>query len=232
MEFYRFQPINKLTLQNLNNQKNWVADPYEFNDPFEFSLYEEIMIDEYGDYRFLNIEEKANAMKFKEAINDYGVVCYSSNCYNNLLWSHYADNHKGMCLVFNVSQKNEKDLLKVNYQENFPEVNLIDGLDSNDEIIKIVTTKSKEWEYEKEYRQVFLFKNMLYEYPGELSEIIFGCRTPIEDIKMVASIAVNNNPKLIISKMHLDHSRYSLGKASIGDNKKIPNVWSKPNVRF
>lgn len=33
MKYYRFQQINKLTLQNLNNQVNWVADPYLFNDP-------------------------------------------------------------------------------------------------------------------------------------------------------------------------------------------------------
>ena len=42
MKFYRFQSINKLTLQNLTNQQNWVADPYEFNDPFEFSFHDEI----------------------------------------------------------------------------------------------------------------------------------------------------------------------------------------------
>ena len=231
-KFYRFQSINKLTLQNLNNQKNWVADPYEFNDPFEFSLHENIHVDETGDFRPLNQTEKTNVTKFKNSINQYGVVCYSSDFYNNLLWAHYGDNHKGMCLVFNVSEEEKSGLYKVNYQEKFPEINLTDDANTHEEIKTIVTTKSIEWKYENEYRQIFVMKNFLNKYPGELIEIIFGCRTPFEDIKMVTNIAVSKNQNIVISKMHMDTSRYSLCKASIGNNKEIPELWSINGLRI
>ncbi|MEK8179921.1 DUF2971 domain-containing protein [Flavobacterium buctense] len=232
MKFYRFQSINKLTLQNLTNQNNWVADPFEFNDPFEFSLYDSVLIDENGDFRNLNHIEKANVMKFKDSINEYGVVCYSSDSTNNLLWAHYADNHKGMCLVFDVPKEKEDGIYKVKYQERFPEINLTDDANSHEEIKTIVTTKSIEWKYENEYRQIFIMKNMLYEYPGILVEIIFGCRTPYEDIKMVTNIAVSKNPSIKISKMHMDKTTYSLGKVTIGNNTVIPEFWRINGLRI
>ena len=232
MEFYRFQTINKLTLQNLTNQKNWIADPYQFNDPFEFCLFDNIHIGENGKSKFLNQDEKNNVEKFKSSINKYGVVCYSSSYINNLLWAHYGDNHKGMCFVFDVSKENENNLYKVNYQERFPIINLTDNANTYEEIKTIVTTKSIEWKYENEYREVFNNKNMLYEYPGELVEIIFGCRTPLEDIKMVANIAVSKNPKILISKMTMQDSSYNLIKVTIGDNKSIPKFWEINDLKI
>ena len=230
MKFYRFQSINKFTLQNLTNQNNWVADPFEFNDPFEFSLYDSISIDENDNHRNLNYIEQANVIKFKDSINEYGIVCYTSEFSNTLLWAHYGDNHKGMCLVFDVV--NEDKLYKVNYQERFPEINLTDDANTHEEIKTIVTTKSIDWKYENEYRQVFIMKNMLYKYPGELVEIIFGCRTPYEDIKMVSNIAVSKNKNVKISKMHMDKARYSLGKVTIGDNTLIPKFWRINGLRI
>ncbi len=232
MKLYRFQAINKLTLQNLNNQKNWIADPYEFNDPFEFSLYDKLFIDSFGDSRPLTENETLNINKFRDEINNYGVVCYSSDFTNNLLWSHYGDHHKGMCLVFEISDEIKEKIHKVNYQERLPEINLTDDANTFDEITTIVTTKSKEWKYENEYREVFINKNMNYKYPGELVEIIFGCRTPFEDIKMVTNIAVNKNQKILISKMVMSNSQYCLGKMQIGDNTKIPEVWKLKNLKI
>jgi hypothetical protein len=159
MKFYKFQKINKLTLHNLTNQKNWISDPYDFNDPFEFSFYDRLLI-ENEKFRYLNFEEKKQAEMFKIEISKFGVICYSTNWYNILLWSHYADNHKGMCLVFEVSEENINNLHKINYQNNFPEINYLDNLNTREEIIKIVTTKSIEWEYESEYREILRYKTV------------------------------------------------------------------------
>lgn len=232
MKFYRFQSINKITLQNLTNQKNWVADPYEFNDPFEFSFHDNILIDKNGNFKNFSIAEKANVMKFKDSINEYGVICYSSDYSNNLLWAHYGDNHRGMCLVFDVPKEKENGLYKVNYQELFPDIDLTDDANSHEEIKTIVTTKSIEWKYENEYRQVFIMKNMLQEFPGELVEIIFGCRTPYDDIKMVTNIALSKNPNIIISKMHINSSGYNLVKVTISNAKEIPEHWSINGLRI
>lgn len=233
MKFYRFQSINKYSLQNLTNQKNWISDPFGFNDPFEFSFYDDILIDnEKDEFRYLNPIEKKQAEVFKNKINEFGVICYSSDCFNILLWSHYADNHKGMCLVFDVSKNNIHKLHKVNYQNQFPNVNLLDDLNSRDEIIKIVTTKSTVWNYENEYREILTNKNTHYKYPGKLTEVIFGCRTPYEDIKMVSNIAVSKDDKIKISRMSIDSLGYSLTKGTNNSNIDFPSFWKNSNLKL
>ena len=233
MKFYRFQSINKLTLLNLTNQKNWISDPFGFNDPFEFSFYDNVLIDNDKDeFRYLNPIEKKQAEIFKNKINEFGVICYSSDSFNILLWSHYADNHKGMCLVFEVLKKDIHKLHKVNYQNQFPDINLLDDLNSRDEIIKIVTTKSNEWNYENEYREILTNKNAHYKYPGKLTEVIFGCRTPFEDIKMVSNIAVSKDDKIKISRMHIDSLSYSLTKGTNNSNKNFPTFWETNNLKL
>jgi hypothetical protein len=224
MKYYRYQTINKQTILNLNNQRNWVADPLQFNDPYEFSLFEHEYQDDVGDIIRMNSEEIEVVNNYKEKIKDLGVICYSSNQCNLLLWAHYADNHNGMCLVFDVDNTKEK-LYNISYQDRFPDVDLTGDSEDYVEIIKIVTTKSADWKYEQEYRQVFIMKNILYEYPGKLVEIIFGCRTPFDDIKMVSNIAVSKNPGILISKMIMERNYYHLIKETAEINTEIPINW-------
>ena len=231
MRLYRFQAINKLTIQNLAKQKNWIADPYNFNDPFEFSLCDGFFLEAKG-FRKMNRTEMENTKKIQDTVNKFGVVCYSVEPINNLLWAHYADCHKGMCLVFDVPKGKEGLLNKVKYQLGFPKIDLSNEAKKDEEFRKIVVTKSKEWEYENEYRQIFYDKNIHYEYPGNLVEIIFACRTPIEDIKMVTSIATNNDQNIIISKMHIDQFQYKLLKSTIGKNREIPKLWDTIGMRI
>ena len=35
-----------------------------------------------------------------EKIEDYGIACFTTKNDNTLLWSHYADEHQGICLEF------------------------------------------------------------------------------------------------------------------------------------
>lgn len=231
MKYYRFQPINKLTLQNLNNQVNWVSDPYLFNDPFEFSHQSNFHLDENGKVKYVQGEELKNLEQIRERIKEYGVVCYSKDYQNNLLWSHYADNHSGMCLVFDIELENSNGLYEVNYTEQFPMIDLSDKEKIHEEILRIVTTKPKEWAYEQELRQVYIMKNMKYEYQGKLVQIIFGCRTKLDDIKMVANIARRYNPEIEISRTYPQPNTYKLATGTIPIGSTIPEYWL-PNINI
>jgi hypothetical protein len=231
MKFYRYQAINKLTLQNLSNQKNWVADPFEFNDPFEFSLIDKYNYTSEGNVEPLEKQQLDRIKKIQNEISEFGVVCYSSDYINNLLWAHYADNHKGMCLVFDIPEEDVPSLYKVSYSKKYPFVGF-ENRESYEEIIPVVTNKSIDWAYEKEYRQVFYRKNILNEYPGELIEIIFGCRTPFDDMQIVRDIAVSKIKEIEISKMHLSQNQYQLMKGTTGNNKKIPEFWKIKNIKI
>jgi hypothetical protein len=232
MKFYRYQAINKLTLQNLSNQKNWVADPFEFNDPFEFSLIDKFNYSTEGKIEPLEKQQLERIQEIQDEISEFGVVCYSSDYINNLLWAHYADNHKGMCLVFEVPEEKVPSLYKVSYSKKYPLVGINENTEGYKEIIPVVTNKSIDWAYEKEYREVFIMKNMLNEYPGQLIEIIFGCRTPFDDIQIVRDIAVSKNKEIKISKMHLSENQYQLMKGTTGNNNKIPEFWKLKNLKM
>lgn len=227
MKFYRYQQINKLTLRNLSRGENWISDPKGFNDPFEFNIISDYLYDSSG-IKHLTVDERIIKDKIKELINGFGVVCYSTNDKNGLLWSHYGDNHKGMLLVFEAPE--ETKIRKVTYQNTIPEIDLDINADILKEALKICTTKSEIWDYEEEYRQISRIKNTYYPYPGKLNEIIFGCRTNYEDIKIVASIAREFNPEIIISKMCLGSNSFQLAKMTIGDNNEIPELWRKTNT--
>lgn len=232
MKFYRYQTINKLTLQNLSNQKNWVADPFEFNDPFEFCLIDKFHYTTAGTIEPLKKQQLERIRKIQNEISEFGVVCYSSDYLNNLLWAHYADNHRGMCLVFEVPGEKVPSLYRVSYSKNYPHVGTKENPEGFEEIIPVVTNKSIDWAYEKEFREVFLMKNILNEYPGKLIEIIFGCRTLFDDMQIVRDIAVSKNREIKISKMHLSENQYQLNKGTTGNNENIPKFWKIKNLKI
>lgn len=77
-----------------------------------------------------------------------------------LLWSHYANSHKGYCIEYNsidILKQFQHFLLPVIYQENYLQTGISDianPVAPFDLAIKSITTKSIEWKYEQEWRIV------------------------------------------------------------------------------
>ena len=112
----------------------------------------------------------------------FRMAALSSTCDNPLLWAHYADSHRGVCLGFRVERSIDlKALLEVKYQDTPP---VWRGEDS-DLIQKIFCTKWSHWEYEKEWRAVATDKEYIELASGVLETVIFGVRTSKEDQEWV-----------------------------------------------
>lgn len=72
--------------------------PSETNDPYEFRP---ITPNEPE-------EKKQEAIKqYKDEISKYGFLSFSSNPYSSVMWAHYSDNHKDLCLEFTLIIKNK-----------------------------------------------------------------------------------------------------------------------------
>lgn len=89
-----------------------------------------------------------------ELRNKYGTFCCSKNNSNILMWSHYADNHKGVAIIFDSSRfraSNDERILfrKVKYKSQRPHIS-IGSIKEPD----VFFTKSSLWKYEEEYRSV------------------------------------------------------------------------------
>lgn len=116
----------------------------------------------------------------------FRIICLAGNCKELLLWSHYADSHKGFCLGFDASHDDEfGGALQVLYSDTLPTVDFFDR-DPTTALTSMVLTKAKSWAYENEYRLVapkefipgyFRREGDQFKFPPDrLVEVIFGCQ--------------------------------------------------------
>ena len=224
MLLYRYQPINKFALENLILKKNWASSVKYFNDPFEFSLRSNITLTQEGKIEYITPAMNDIREGIHDHINKLGVVSYSAEEYNSLLWSHYSNNHKGMCLVFEIKEEQKAELFKVSYENEIPKLDFKE----DEDLKEILITKSTVWRYENEYRQIFRGSEKHYIYPGELVEIIFGCQTTSKDIEVIFKIIESTyESQMTVSKMFIQQDTFLLGKSSFGYKKEsqVPKWW-------
>ena len=120
----------------------------------------------------------------RELLKRYGkgVCCFSSVYNNPLLWSHYGDQHNGLCIGYNLTRNPEPRLHKVTYGgSRIVPTSLInravtdrdqEAIDLLDEYILL--RKASPWRYEREWR---LFGHHgLQDSPLRMVEITFGLR--------------------------------------------------------
>lgn len=79
----------------------------------------------------------------------YRIYCLSARSDAQLMWGHYADHHRGVCLEFDVRTRDFSSAIQVNYNAAYPAYSLADKTD-----ISPFHTKSSDWAYEDEYRLI------------------------------------------------------------------------------
>lgn len=99
---------------------------------------------------------------------------------NPLMWAHYADGHKGICIQYKIKPVNlidEKNklirLYEVNYDKPFP-------LDGNIPFLDALCVKGDFWRYENEVRLIMYSRKQLSDYYSqdgyEIEAVYMGCR--------------------------------------------------------
>ena len=116
-----------------------------------------------------------------------GICCFSEKRDNILMWAHYANQHTGFCLEFDIDNDFFKPItcaIKVEYDAIWPELNVM-RLDSYPEgkVGKKLLIKANDWEYEQEWRIVDHKKGPgIQNFPeNALSGVILGCRISQEN---------------------------------------------------
>lgn len=130
-------------LDNLRRRRLKIATIDDLNDPFEL-----LAVD-------LSPPELRSAFReFKrEFIKKYGLLCFSQNWHNPVQWSHYAEKHRGLCLVFDVPPAT---VTRVSYKRKklFSDetARMLDSTPSHADVLRLLTTKYQHWHYEEEVR--------------------------------------------------------------------------------
>ena len=204
------KPPKCYTLNILRNCRLWAAKPEHFNDPFDCDLEisvgitEDVMLESMrqrgdsesaiaqykasklgADGKFIPEERRRVDNSIQELIKEsrhMGVICLSEVCDSILMWSHYAENHKGVCFEFIRAEDNDLGDLElcspVKYDRHYPIIDLGRLLLNQDgETLKIMMqTKSSEWAYEKEWRLITLDGDNKCPLPGPISRVILGAK--------------------------------------------------------
>jgi len=150
------------------------------------------------------IEKFSNAMA-RGIPEKYRVYCLSTKPDCELMWAHYANKHRGICLEYNCSTPMFCEAYKISYSKTYPVFKIYNS-QAEDNLMPLVT-KSAAWAYEDEYLLIsqeknnashdptLITENGLLKLPeGALKAIIIGCLTaednkPIHDIRQVISDA-------------------------------------------
>ncbi len=137
---------------------------------------------------------------FDTQLLNVGIFSLSANPKHQLMWSHYAGEHSGICLGFKKVKgsrlSNPEHFLPVIYSDKLPEMNkngfkasMSFSVDENGRpytssykiafsdstFQKAISTKPKCWQYEEEWRYVEPYPGE-FDWPGHLEEIIFGLK--------------------------------------------------------
>lgn len=161
---------------NVQKQRLKISQIDDLNDPYEWHGFD------LRDNQFRN----AFRAGVKEIKKSFGIISFSASWQNPVMWSHYGDKHKGICLGFDVD---DEHLKPVNYTETVTTAfqnpsNFIEFLESGG-MDKLLTLKYKDWSYEQEVRVIVPLEERdaetnLYFIPFQgnitLREIILGHR--------------------------------------------------------
>ena len=140
MQVYHFVS-KEYAFKNINNNQLKIATIDELNDPYEF------YVNFASTGRLLNNETLESIKSHYSGI--MGLLCFSEKWNNPVMWAHYGDNHKGICMEFDIPNKY---LLKVEYKKEPAIVNGND-IDWSSKFVAATKTKFEHWSYEEEQNE-------------------------------------------------------------------------------
>ena len=135
MRVYKFLTVH-FALKSLYEKRLKISRIDDLNDPFELIPYD------------LSLKALRWAMKSTRdqlAVNR-GILSFSATWHDPVVWAHYSDRHRGMCLGFEVPDAHCKLISYVLERLTFPESPTLEHA------VAMLSTKFSNWEYEQEVR--------------------------------------------------------------------------------
>lgn len=216
---FKFRKINQRLIDSLVHNRIFFSCPEFLNDPFDCqvdvkkSLLNAVQqssgISKTSLENLLYNEEFQNILHENlNDLKDYGIFSASRKpsleC--SLVWSHYGDEHKGICLVYSIPHKfclngniEIIGIAKVQYCtdlltewfKKLPNTTDIHNIAFTEMMKKILTIKSSCWGYENETRIIRKKSGYLSIDKSFLQHICFGLNTSEEDRSLIRKIIEN-----------------------------------------
>ncbi len=189
--------------------------------------------------RALDQVRESLPVSFNQAL---GILCLTTKFDNLLMWAHYANSHTGFVIEFDADHrffnrtfedlssptgidedltKDYGHLIKVDYQDQRPQIS-VSSVKSFDSFF----VKSREWEYEDEWRMLMPsaradqvkenepFRTLLYKLPIDaVTKVILGHRSSEDLYQQSVNLSASDSQKyghIEIKKMALDEKEFKL----------------------
>jgi len=180
----------------------------------------------------LNEIANGELKKLSDLIDKHiGITCFSMRDNIPLMWSHYSNKHRGFVVEYDLTNISEDDidilsgLFVVNYSKDRVRLHpsdiqkFKDDIDSStkvvtNSIIESLYTKSKEWSYEKEIRNIVYIQDDNRIIPFKyVKSIILGVSASDKLQNLMMDLCRKENWSLYRYKLHKDE--YKLVKYQI-----------------
>ena len=194
----------------------WLSSPRDFNDPFDMTARLSMestaserrarfikMVGQFSKSdrkgrreevrrfmaRPLGEWQRAMQSTMDKHLDSFGVFSFAGDPRSILMWSHYARDHTGFCLQFEVARDARAltEAVPVKYVEDYP---VYRWAGDEEQIRSALIHKFKQWEYEKEWRIPWAEGAHTYVRfnPAALSDVIFGMRASDPMISQVRAV--------------------------------------------
>ena len=210
---YKYVPLDYVE-SILDNHRLFLSDGKNFNDPFEITI----------------------TNKDKNTVNHISglhILSLTNSFQNKLIWSHYTNSHKGVCLTVRVPNKLVYPICytskRVYTNSDIDQIISNSTVRSKKSVIKpysslstakkIAYIKDRKWIYENEYRVVFdtddesglIFEDGKWFMAVKITNIYLGVNFDKNDNELKKRILDScNRNKIRVTKMVLANNDYSL----------------------
>jgi hypothetical protein len=204
---FKYHPLNIHLVELMTQAEFYLSSKSELNDPLDSAYtidqedYMRLYFEKYP--HLANDNESIERVKwlFEKRLENFAsdwtsgiddltsrmrVACFTEDGDNSLMWSHYANNHSGVCLKFDLARDDnfKKSVQPVKYRNKLVEIKKLSDLK------RCLLTKLTTWKSEREWRIVsdkprFRFKQ------EALVEILFGLRVSDRTINWFKSFSEN-----------------------------------------
>ena len=227
---YKYRSM-KSAIEFLKDNSIYFSNYKDFNDPFESACKKKIDFtpkDYFDAFQRLGIDFFSAVQKAEEIrlgyvngedmlrqaadviLDGFSYFCMAKEPDNLLMWSHYANSHKGVCFKFDLLQDIDTFSLTVpvDYNSEYPEFDTLNG----NPAVNIITRKSPVWSYEQEYRTIKVKSKGLHVIKKDvLVGIIFGCKMPKRNRTRIRNLVrINGFNNVSFSEAAVNPAAYKL----------------------
>lgn len=129
-----------------------------------------------------------------------GIVSLAERANCPLMWSHYGDQHKGVCIGYSIPAQAAGDLHKISYGgSRLIAASAVAAMLDGDDVARrrvddaVLTKKAIDWRYEREWR--LIGPRGPQDSPLELQEVVFGMRcSPAVKFAIVRALEGRRRP--------------------------------------